>query len=143
MVENLIMHQRPLTSSLLFNEFEFLTSRSSGPGGQNVNKVNTKVTLRFDVTNSQILTIEEKEIIKQKLVTRLTTENVLILSSQEKRSQLQNKESVLAKFDKLLVKAFEKKKTRKPTRPSKGAIQNRIQKKKKNSEKKKWRARPE
>ncbi len=137
------MHQRPLTSSLLFNEFEFLTSRSSGPGGQNVNKVNTKVTLRFDVTNSQILTIEEKEIIKQKLVTRLTTENVLILSSQEKRSQLQNKESVLAKFDKLLVKAFKKKKTRKPTRPSKGAIQNRIQKKKKNSEKKKWRARPE
>lgn len=143
MVENLIMHQRPLTSSLLFNEFEFLTSRSSGPGGQNVNKVNTKVTLRFDVTNSQILTMEEKEIIKQKLVTRLTTENVLILSSQEKRSQLQNKESVLAKFDKLLIKAFEKKKARKPTRPSKGAIQSRIQKKKKNSEKKKWRTRPE
>ena len=136
------MSQRP-TSSLLFSEFEFLTSRSSGPGGQNVNKVNTKVTLRFDVTNSQILTIEEKEIIKQKLITRLTTENVLILTSQEKRSQLQNKESVLAKFDKLLIKAFEKKKTRKPTRPSKGAIQNRIQKKKQNSEKKKWRARPE
>lgn len=136
------MSQRP-TSSLLFNEFEFLTSRSSGPGGQNVNKVNTKVTLRFDVTNSQILTIEEKEIIKQKLITRLTTENVLILTSQEKRSQLQNKESVLAKFDKLLIKAFEKKKTRKSTRPSKGAIQNRIQKKKQNSEKKKWRARPE
>ena len=142
MVENIVMSQRP-TSSLLFNEFEFLTSRSSGPGGQNVNKVNTKVTLRFDVTNSQILTIEEKEIIKQKLITRLTTENVLILTSQEKRSQLQNKESVLAKFDKLLIKAFEKKKTRKPTRPSKGAIQNRIQKKKQNSEKKKWRARPE
>ena len=142
MVENIVMSQRP-TSSLLFSEFEFLTSRSSGPGGQNVNKVNTKVTLRFDVTNSQILTIEEKEIIKQKLITRLTTENVLILTSQEKRSQLQNKESVLAKFDKLLIKAFEKKKTRKPTRPSKGAIQNRIQKKKQNSEKKKWRARPE
>ena len=142
MVENIVMSQRP-TSSLLFNEFEFLTSRSSGPGGQNVNKVNTKVTLRFDVTNSQILTIEEKEIIKQKLITRLTTENVLILTSQEKRSQLQNKESVLAKFDKLLIKAFEKKKTRKSTRPSKGAIQNRIQKKKQNSEKKKWRARPE
>lgn len=142
MVENIVMSQRP-TSSLLFSEFEFLTSRSSGPGGQNVNKVNTKVTLRFDVTNSQILTIEEKEIIKQKLITRLTTENVLILTSQEKRSQLQNKESVLAKFDKLLIKAFEKKKTRKSTRPSKGAIQNRIQKKKQNSEKKKWRARPE
>ena len=142
MVENIVMSQRP-TSSLLFSEFEFLTSRSSGPGGQNVNKVNTKVTLRFDVPNSQILTIEEKEIIKQKLITRLTTENVLILTSQEKRSQLQNKESVLAKFDKLLIKAFEKKKTRKSTRPSKGAIQNRIQKKKQNSEKKKWRARPE
>ena len=142
MVENIVMSQCP-TSSLLFSEFEFLTSRSSGPGGQNVNKVNTKVTLRFDVTNSQILTTEEKEIIKQKLITRLTTENVLILTSQEKRSQLQNKESVLAKFDKLLIKAFEKKKARKSTRPSKGAIQNRIQKKKQNSEKKKWRARPE
>ncbi len=83
--------QRKIDSALLVSEIKFQTSRSSGPGGKNVNKTNSKVTLRFDVANSFVLTEEEKEIILVKLSSRLTSEGELILSSQEKRSQLQNK----------------------------------------------------
>lgn len=133
---------KPITASLLENELIFLTSRSSGPGGQNVNKVNTKVTLKFDVLNSHILTQEEKEIVSSKLKSRITSEGILLLSSQEKRSQLQNKESVIQKFEGLLAEAFKKKKARKPTKPSKGSVQKRIKSKKQASEKKKWRQRP-
>jgi ribosome-associated protein len=130
------------TAATLGKEITFSTSRSSGPGGQNVNKVNTKVTLKFDVWQSQILTDEEKEVLKTKLSSRLTNDGVLILSSQDKRSQLENKENVIRKFDKVLAKAFEKKKARKATKPSKGAVQSRIKKKKEHSEKKKWRQKP-
>jgi len=131
--------QRIILASTLGNEIIFSASRSSGAGGQNVNKVNTKVTLKFDVKNSQHLTAEEKEILLKKLSTRLTNDGVLILSSQEKRSQLQNKEAVILKFEKIIAKAFEKKKARRATKPSKGAVQERIKQKKQRSEKKQWR----
>ena len=131
--------QRIILASTLGNEIIFSASRSSGAGGQNVNKVNTKVTLKFDVKNSQHLNEEEKETILKKLSTRLTNEGVLILSSQEKRSQLQNKEAVISKFEKFIAKAFEKKKARRATKPSKGAVQKRIKEKKQRSEKKQWR----
>lgn len=124
----------PLRKELLFS-----TSRSSGPGGQNVNKVETKVTLKFNVRGSAILTEEEKEIISQKLASRMTTEGVLVLTAQDKRSQLQNKKAVLEKLGKLLVKAFEKKKVRKATRPSRSSKQKRLKSKRQHSEKKKWR----
>jgi ribosome-associated protein len=131
--------QRSITAILLNTELQFITSRSSGPGGQNVNKVETKVTLKWDVLHSTILTEEEREVIVKKLHSRITTEGILVLTSQEKRSQLQNREDVIKKFDLALVKAFEKKKARKKTKPSKGAVQKRIDSKKQNSEKKKWR----
>lgn len=134
--------QRSITASALLHELQFSTSRSSGPGGQNVNKVNTKVTLKFDVRRSSILTDEEKQTLLDKLASRITTDGMLLLSSQDKRSQLQNKEEVVRKFDKLLEKAFHKKRIRKPTKPSKGSIQNRIKQKKQRSEKKKWRQKP-
>jgi ribosome-associated protein len=138
------MHgHRKITGELLENELVFTTSRSSGPGGQNVNKVNSKVTLQFDVMNSRILTAEEKEIIGRKLAARLTREGVLMISAQDKRSQLQNRDAAVAKFDKLLEKAFERKKKRKATRPSKAAVQDRIRQKKQRGEKKKWRQKPE
>ena len=131
--------QRSILAASLGNEIIFSASRSSGAGGQNVNKVNTKVTLKFDVKNSQYLSDEEKEILLKKLATRLTNDGVLLLSSQEKRSQLQNKEAVVLKLEKLIAKAFEKKKARKATKPSKGSVQNRITEKKQRSEKKQWR----
>lgn len=134
--------QRPITATLLGNELVFTTSRSSGPGGQNVNKVNTKVTVKFDVMKSQVLTPEEREVILKKLHSKITTEGVLVISSQDSRSQLQNKEAVIAKLEAAFVKAFEKKKARKATKPSKSAMQDRIRKKKQQGEKKKWRQRP-
>ncbi|MBA4056262.1 MAG: aminoacyl-tRNA hydrolase, partial [Marivirga sp.] len=121
---------RVITFSMLEKELEFIASRSDGPGGQNVNKVNSKVTVRFDVKQSQVLTDDEKNIISKRLGSRLTREGVLVLTAQESRSQMQNKETVIQKLENVLAKAFEKKKTRKPTKPSKGAVQERINKKK-------------
>ena len=134
--------QRSISSDLLLREFVFATSRSGGPGGQNVNKVNTKVSLKFDVHNSSILTDDEKSVILTKLRKKINADGALLLTSQDKRSQLENKQSVMAKFDLLLKKAFEKRKARKATKPSKGAVQQRIKKKKEHSEKKKWRQSP-
>lgn len=137
-----MISHRKITADLLASELVFTTSRSSGPGGQNVNKVNSKVTLQFDIQKSTVLTPEEKQVLAEKLSSRMTTEGVLLLTAQEKRSQLGNREAVLLKFEKLVAKAFEKRKPRKATRPSKSAVQNRIQKKKEHSEKKKWRRKP-
>jgi len=107
-----------------------------------VNKVNTKVIVSFDVVNSEILTPAEKEILAAKLASRLTKEGVLILSAQDKRSQLQNKEAVIEKLGHILTKAFTVKKKRKATKPSKTSVRKRINQKKQHSEKKKWRQKP-
>lgn len=125
-----------VSANSLMNEIQFSFVRSSGAGGQNVNKVSTKVVLKFDVLNSVILKDDEKQILLEKLKNNLTANGVLIITSQEKRSQLQNKEVALEKFNTLLTKAFHKKKKRKATKPSKGAVEKRITNKKKNSEKK-------
>jgi ribosome-associated protein len=130
---------RPVNYELLEHEVDFSTSRSSGPGGQNVNKVNSKVTLKFDLKRSQALTEEEKDLLLHRLSAKLTTDGVLLISSQEKRSQLDNKESAIAKFEEILRKAFAKRKKRKPTKPSKASKEKRIKSKKVNSEKKKFR----
>jgi ribosome-associated protein len=126
-------------SSRLDKEMNFSVSRSSGPGGQNVNKVNSKVTLKFDVRNSLLLTDDEKEILLRKLASKLTASGVLILTSQDSRSQLENKVGVIQKFNQVLAKAFEKKKARKATKPSKSSVQKRVSNKKQQAEKKKWR----
>ncbi|MEI9920641.1 MAG: alternative ribosome rescue aminoacyl-tRNA hydrolase ArfB [Bacteroidota bacterium] len=115
---------------MLQSEVEFSTARSGGPGGQNVNKVESKVILRFDVVGSRILSADQKEKLKA---------DTIILQSQESRSQLENKELVIKKFDALLVKAFTERKKRKATKPSKSSVQKRISQKKRHSEKKKWR----
>jgi ribosome-associated protein len=129
---------QPSINSIL-PEIDFATSRSSGPGGQNVNKVNTKVTLLWGVNRSSAISLEQREIILLKLASIITKDGVLQITSQEKRSQLQNKEVVIQKLEKLLAKAFTKKKARKATKPSKAATQKRIQQKKLRGEKKKWR----
>ncbi|CAN5399997.1 alternative ribosome rescue aminoacyl-tRNA hydrolase ArfB [soil metagenome] len=130
-------------SSDLISEINFTTSRSSGPGGQNVNKVNSKVTLKFDVARSQILTEHQKEIVLRKLSTRMTNDGVLVITSQEKRSQLQNKGEVLQKLDDVFVKIFTPRKPRKATRPGKAAVRKRIDEKKQRSQKKQWRQKPD
>ena len=128
----------PKASSLL-HEVEFLVSRSSGPGGQNVNKVNSRVTLKFDIAKSGVLTADQKQTLIHKLAAQLTKEGVLMLSVQDQRSQLQNKEAALTRLDDILLRALTPKKKRKPTKPSKSAAKKRVESKKKHSEKKRWR----
>lgn len=137
------MNTRKLTSAILLPELEFSASRSSGPGGQNVNKVNSRITLRLNIPGSTILTDAEKAVLLSKLASRLTDAGELMVHAQDKRSQLQNKEAALQKLDEILAKALQKKKVRKATKPSKTAVQKRITGKKKQSEKKQWRQKPE
>ena len=125
--------------TMLQSEIEFSTARSSGPGGQNVNKVESKVILKLDVTGSKLLSDEQKT----KLLSYLTNDGVLILQAQEDRSQSANKELVIKKLNDLFTKAFAVRKKRKATKPSKTSVQNRISQKKRRSEKKQWRQRPD
>jgi ribosome-associated protein len=120
-------------------EFTFTFSRSSGPGGQHVNKVSTKAELRFDVLQSNLLTSEEKEIIHSKLSSKINSEGEIILVSQSERTQLMNKEKVIEKFYLLLIKALTPVKKRKPTKPSRAAKEKRLEEKRMQSEKKELR----
>lgn len=129
----------PLDAATLYPELDFNASRSTGPGGQNVNKVNSKITLRFDVVHSAVLSEDQKSVILARMAQFITKDGVLMLSSQEKRSQLENKKDVMEKFSVLLKKAFTKRKVRKATKPSKASVQKRITGKKLQSEKKKLR----
>ena len=91
-----------LDPKTLHDELAFQTARSGGAGGQNVNKVETKVELRFDVAQSKLLTDTERALLLQKLATKITTEGVLMLYHQTERTQLANKEKAIKKFNKLI-----------------------------------------
>jgi len=110
----------------LSSEFIFQASRSSGPGGQNVNKVNSKVELRFNIQNSAILSDNQKEILLSKLTAKISSDGFLIVISQGDRSQLVNKEDAINKLYRLLEKALKPVKTRKRTKPTKGSIEKRL-----------------
>lgn len=134
------MHINQKISDQVFNEeFDFIFSRSSGPGGQNVNKVNTKVTLKFNIPDSTHLSEDEKAILFKKLESKLDSSGTLIIHCQERRSQIQNKELAIQKFYDLLKKAFEKKKIRKVTKPSKASIDKRLKDKREHALKKQQR----
>jgi ribosome-associated protein len=120
-------------------EFSFRTSRSSGPGGQNVNKTNTKVLLSFSVANSLLLSENEKAKILDKLGAKINSENELLLTSETSRSQLKNKEDVQKKFYKLIKEAFFIPKARRETKPSRSVVIKRAKSKKLNAEKKEMR----
>ncbi len=125
------------------NELTFISSRSSGPGGQHVNKVSTRITLQFNVLLSPTLSEDQKQQILFKLKTRINRAGVLQISSQASRSQFANKEAVLLRFASLLKAALTKKPVRKKTNPSKAAKQRRLDQKKKQSLLKKMRSKNE
>jgi ribosome-associated protein len=127
----------------LLTELTFKAVRSSGAGGQNVNKVASKVVLTFDIQKSQAFSEEEKFLIYSNLASRLTTDGVLILHCDEDRSQLKNKEIVIKRFLELIKKGLFVPKERKATKVPKAAIRKRIKDKKNLGEIKKSRRKPD
>ncbi len=123
-------------STFLLAECSFHAVRSSGKGGQNVNKVSTKVILVLDVLNSAVLNEEQKEWLLEKLSSRISKEGLLQLSSGTERTQLGNRRLVLEKFERLIVKAFHVPVKRRATRPTAGSKERRLQEKRSVSGKK-------
>ncbi|MBO0321081.1 aminoacyl-tRNA hydrolase [Muricauda sp. CAU 1633] len=125
------------------SELKFKAVRSSGAGGQHVNKVSSKVELSFDVPASEGLSDVEKERLLQKLKPRLTNDGVLILQCDEARSQHKNKDLVIKRFFEVMKKALAVPKKRKPTKPTRSSIEKRLKTKKKAAEKKASRKPPD
>jgi ribosome-associated protein len=132
-----------LETEKIITELQYKAVRSSGAGGQNVNKVASKVVLTFDLKNSQSLSEEEKLRLQTKLMTRLTSEQILILNCDEDRSQLKNKAIVTKRFLDIITAGLVVPKIRKATKIPKSVIRKRIKDKKNVSEIKKNRRKPE
>jgi ribosome-associated protein len=128
-----------MDNKILADEINYRSARSSGSGGQHVNKVETKVDLLFDLNKSKGLTEAEKALAGERLQNRLTTEGMLVLSCQTFRSQAKNKAQVTARFFDLMEKALAERKTRKPSKTPLSVIARRRRDKQLKSEKKAWR----
>ena len=127
----------------LLSELNFKAVRSSGAGGQNVNKVSSKVVLNFDIQNSNGLSDEEKGLVLSKLSKRLTKESILILNCDEDRSQFKNKAIVTKRFLDIITQSLHIDKIRKATKIPKSVIRKRLKDKKTNAETKKNRRKPD
>ncbi len=117
-------------------ELIFSASRSGGPGGQNVNKVNTKVELRFNIHDSNLLSDGEKGILQYQLSNKINSDGDFILTSSTERSQLKNKLMVIERFYLIIANALTPKKKRKPSKRTKASIEKRLTNKRHKSEKK-------
>lgn len=122
-------------------DLSYSAVRSSGPGGQNVNKVATKVELRFDLAGCATLDDVTKERLRQLAGSRLTQEGEVLIVAQETRSQSQNLELARAKLVELVKAALHRPKKRRPTKPSKGSQERRLKAKRAAGEKKRSRGR--
>jgi ribosome-associated protein len=129
-------------SSEIIKELKFKAIRSSGAGGQHVNKTSSKIELTFDLENSLALSDKEKETLKEKLASKLTKEHQLIIFCEETRSQHKNKELAIKRFLRLLKTSLIKPKKRRPTKPSRSSILKNVEKNKRNSLKKALRKKP-
>ena len=126
----------------ILKELHFKATRSSGAGGQHVNKVSSRIELVFDLENSTALSENEKHLLEQKLATRLTKENRLILSCEETRSQHRNKEISIQKFLQLITDGLVRPKKRRPTKPSRASVRRSTETKQRTSIKKTLRKKP-
>ena len=126
----------------LIKELNFKATRSSGAGGQHVNKVSSKIELFFDLENSAEFSEEQKKLLLKNLVTRLTKENILLLTCDESRSQHKNKELVIKRFLEIIKQGLIIPKKRKPTKPSKASVRRKAENKRKQGLKKSMRKKP-
>jgi len=124
-------------------ELRFEFSRSSGPGGQNVNKVETKVRLLFDVRSSSSLTADKRHRIEERLATRITKDHVLHVTSQRHRTREANRRATIERFVELLNEALAEREPRVPRKVPKAQRQRRLESKRRRARKKAMRARPE
>ena len=131
-----------MNTEKLIKELNFKATRSSGAGGQHVNKVSSKIELFFDVENSNVFSEDEKNLLLKNLATRLTKENMLLLTCDESRSQHKNKELVIKRFLEIIKQSLIIPKKRKLTKPSKASIKRKAETKKKQSVKKALRKKP-
>ena len=131
-----------MDKSILIKELSFKTARSSGAGGQHVNKVSSKVELTFNVPASEGLSDREKQRVLLKLRSRLTNDGALILQCDEARSQHRNKDLVVKRFFETLKNALILPKKRKPTKPTKPSKEKRLKSKRITAEKKASRKKP-
>jgi len=127
----------------LISELKFKAIRSSGSGGQHVNKVSSKIELYFNLVDSKALSDDEKELLLEYLKSRLTKEGILQLQCDESRSQHKNKELAIKRFTDIIAQGLIVKKKRKPTRTPKSVIKKRLDNKKKRSDKKVNRKKPD
>ncbi len=123
-------------SPVLSSEFVFRTSRSGGAGGQNVNKLSTKVQIDFSIRDSVLLTENEKQLLIEKLAKKLTNDGVLQVMAQTERTQLGNKQIATRKLYHILNKCFVERKKRKATKPTRSSVEKRLHSKKKDAERK-------
>lgn len=121
-------------------ELSFVTARSGGPGGQNVNKLETKVTVRFDVAGSPRLSEEQRQRLRERLATRITRDGVLQVSSQRHRTQAANRDAAIARLAELVREALAEETPRRPTRPSAASRRRRLDEKRRLSRRKRERA---
>lgn len=131
-----------INANALLKEVEFQTALSGGPGGQHVNKTETKVILIWDIDQSELFSESQKEQLKRRLASRINASGLFKLSVSETRSQLQNKKIAISTFQDLVKKALQKPKKRLKTKPSRAAKLKRLQKKKQLAEKKQLRKKP-
>jgi ribosome-associated protein len=120
-------------------EVTFATSRSGGPGGQNVNKLETRVTLRFDLQGSASFTEEQKARLRERLATRITRAGFLQVTSQKHRTQAENREAAVERFAELLREGLHEEAPRRPTKVPRAAKRRRIEAKRQRGQKKKER----
>jgi ribosome-associated protein len=125
-----------MNTEVLISELSFKAIRSSGPGGQHVNKTASKVEVSFNLETSEALSEIEKERLRTKLSTKISSEGIIMLQCGETRSQHRNKAIVIERLVELLQKNLKVAKPRKKTKPSKGAIERRLKSKKENAFKK-------
>jgi ribosome-associated protein len=132
-----------MNSEKIIKELKFKAVRSSGAGGQHVNKVSSKVELFFDLLGSFSLSLEEKDLLLKNLKSKLTKDALLLLQCDESRSQHKNKELIINRFIQVITNGLKVPKKRKATKPSKSSIKKRLEKKKKQAYKKAFRRKPE